>query len=135
MNLNSESFFISADILVTAFSRTKIKTKGAISVLERGILNNAYISSESLIEFIEIMNKNHYPIEYIQDIVKDLQIVYKIAYPASKTIFGATELSKIHKLNYKEALLIQLMFENNCSILYTNNFKLNKRLGIKIKNQ
>lgn len=124
------SFVISADVLIAAFSGNNRNKKVAIVILEKGLENNAYITEPDLIAFISHMAKKK-PANELKCLVEDIQLVYKILVPSTNAVVGAISLIINKKIAYNEALLVEIMKENNLFVVYS--FNLRPLAGLKVK--
>ncbi len=124
------SFVISADVLIAAFSGNNRNKKVAIVILEKGLENNAYITEPDLIAFISHMAKKK-PANELKCLVEDIQLVYKMLVPSTNAIVGAISLMINKKIAYNEALLVEIMKENNLFVVYS--FNLRPLAGLKVK--
>jgi len=127
---SNNSFLISADVLISAFSPNKRNKNAAIIILEKGIKNKACIVESDFLEFISVIIQKKY-VGDIKTLVEDLQAVYKIIKPSNKAIVGAISVAKNKKKDYNVALLIEMMKENNLSVIYS--FGLKPVTGFKVK--
>lgn len=126
----NNAFVISADVLIAAFSGNNKNKKAATKILEKGIENNAYITEPDLIAFISHMTKKKSSID-LKHLIKDLQLVFKIQKQSNNAIVGAISLAKSKKLDYNVALLLEILKENNLSVVYS--FGLKPVVGVKVK--
>ena len=129
MTQNS-SFVISADVLIAAFSGNNKNKNAATLILDKGMNNSAYITEPDLIAFISHMAKKK-PANELKYLVEDIQLVYKILVPSTNAIVGAISLMINQKIAYNEALLVEIMKENNLFVVYS--FNLRPLAGLKVK--
>lgn len=129
-SVSNNAFVISADVLIAAFSSNNKNKKAATKILEKGIENNAFITEPDLIAFISHVIKKKSAID-LKHLIEDIQLVFRTLTPSNNAIVGATSLVKSKKLDYNTALLIEIMKENNISVIYSFNLKSINGLNVK----
>jgi predicted nucleic acid-binding protein len=128
--IQTSAFVISTDVLIAAFSDNNRNKKAATAILEKGIENNAFITEPDLIAFISYMVKQKSFVD-LKLLVEDIQSVYKILKPSANAIVNAVFFAANKKTDYSAALLIEIMKENNLSVVYS--FSLRPAIGFKVK--
>lgn len=128
--MQTRAFVISEDVLIAAFSDNNRNKKAATEILEKGIDDNAFITEPDLMAFISYMIKKKSIVD-LKLLVEDIQSVYKILKPSNNAIVEAISFTENKKTNYNAALLIEIMRENNLSVVYS--FSLRPVIGFKVK--
>jgi predicted nucleic acid-binding protein len=122
MTDNPGPCFLDTNILVYAYSETEPEKKQiAVQLLtDRSIC----MSTQVVNEFIWIMfSKYHVDMKLLQDVAKNLFLLYRMDIVDDRTIAGAIEMSIRYQLSYWDSLIVSSAMKLNCAVLYSEDFQ------------
>ena len=129
-----DKVFIDTNILVYLYSNSeKQKQKIAKSLIFESDVD-IFISIQVLGEFTNFLYKKYdYSISTIKTAITDFKNNFSVHNIRTKTVERALDMMQTYKYSYWDSLIIASAIENNCSILYSEDFHHNHVLEKKLR--
>jgi predicted nucleic acid-binding protein len=126
--------FIDTNILVYLYSNSEKQKQSIAKILIFEKELEIVVSTQVLSEFTNILYKKYgYSIDTIKKAIADFKNNFSISSVSTKTIDRALGLMKTYKYSYWDSLIMASAIENNCPILYSEDFQHNQSLEKKLK--
>lgn len=129
-----DKVFIDTNILVYLYSNSEMQKQGiARSLLFESDID-IFISTQVLGEFTNVLYKKYdYSISTIKTAITDFKNNFSVHNIKTETVERALDMMRIYKYSYWDSLIIASAIENNCLILYSEDFQHNQVLEQKLR--
>ncbi len=129
-----DKVFVDTNVLVYLYSNSE-KQKQKIAkrlIFESDV--DIFISTQVLGEFTNVLYKKYdYSISTIKKAITDFKNNFSVHSIKTETVDRALDMMQTYKYSYWDSLIIASAIENNCSILYSEDFQHNQILEKRLK--
>jgi len=129
-----DKVFVDTNVLVYLYSNSeKQKQKIAKRLIFDSDLD-IFISTQVLGEFTNVLYKKYdYAISTVKKAITDFKNNFSVHSIKTETVDRALDMMQTYKYSYWDSLIIASAIENNCSILYSEDFQHNQILEKSLK--